>query len=257
MLELYTFRMSHFSEKARWMLDASRTEYREVRWTPFFHVLPALRLGRLGTTVPILHTASGYVQDSTRILNWLDTNLPGFNLVPRDPVQRREVMELEDRFDRIGAHVIRYAYSAALEDRDAVVELWTLDASPLQKRVIAACFPLMRRVFRNRMKISPESVQQSRKRIGELLDELDARVADGRTYLVGDRLSAADITAAALLAPLFGPDEHEIYSREDFRETLRPLVSDWMSRPGAQWVRALYRTHRHMHASGSAAPARR
>ena len=254
MLELYTFRMSHFSEKARWMLDASHTEYREVCWTPFFHVLPALRLGRLGTTVPILHTASGYVQDSTRILNWLDTNLPGFNLVPRDPVQRREVMALEDRFDRIGAHVIRYAYSAALEDRDAVVRMWTLDATPLQKRVIAAGFPLMRQVFRNKMNITPESVQHSRKRIHEALDELDGRVTDGRTYLVGDRLSVADITAAALLAPLFGPDEHEIYSREDFRETLRPLVSEWLARPSALWVRGLYRKHRRTRSPGSTEP---
>ena len=53
MLELYTFRVSHFSEKARWMLDAAGLEYREVAWTPFFQVLPALRRGNRATTVPI------------------------------------------------------------------------------------------------------------------------------------------------------------------------------------------------------------
>lgn len=244
MLELYTFRMSHFSEKARWMLDASHTEYREVRWTPFFHMLPALRHGRRGTTVPILKTATGYVQGSSRILDWLDLNMPGFHLLPKDPELRREVLEIEDRFDRVGAHVIRYAYSAVLDDAASVVELWTLDAGPLQKRVIASTFPLLRAAFRNRFKVNPDAVAQSRQRIGEGLDFLDQRLSDGRPFLVGDRLSAADITACALLAPLFGPDQHEVYSRADFRAALRPLVENWLERPAAKWLRRTYREYR-------------
>ncbi|MGQ0621059.1 MAG: glutathione S-transferase family protein [Panacagrimonas sp.] len=244
MLELYTFHISHFSEKARWMLDASRTEYREVCWTPFFHLLPALRHGRLGTTVPILRTASGYVQDSTRILHWLDLNMPGFKLLPKDPALRREVMDIEDRFDRIGTHVIRYAYSAILDEAASVVNLWTLDAGPWQKRFLATTFPVLRATFRKRFKVTPDAVVHSRRRIAEGLDFLDQRLADGRPFLVGDRLSAADITACALLAPLIGPDQHPVYSRTDFRAALRPLVEDWLEQPAAQWLRRMYRESR-------------
>lgn len=241
MLELFTFRMSHFSEKARWLLDASATEYREVCWTPFFHVLPALAHGRIGTTVPILRHRGGYVQDSTRILLWLYCNMPGFQLLPRDETARKQVLEWEERFDRIGAHVIRYAYSAALDDREAVVTLWTLDASPLQRRFIATTFPLLAAGFRRISGISPAAAERSARTIERALDELDAALADGREYLVGDSMTAADITACALLAPLVGPAEHPVYSRADFRRTLEPLVRAWQQRPAFDWVRRRYR----------------
>lgn len=244
MLELYTFRMSHFSEKIRWSLDAAGVEYREIRWTPFFHVLPALRHGRIGTTVPILRHGGGYVQDSTRILMWLDSNMPGFHLLPRDPDQRKQALELEARFDRVGAHVIRYAYSSILDDADAVTQMWTLDANAMQKRFIRSTFPALRAVFRRKFGFDAARVARSRQAITEALDFLDAQVADGREFLVGDSLSVADITACALLAPIIGPDEHEVYSRQDFRAALAPLVSDWLQRPAAEWLRRRYRERR-------------
>ena len=243
-LELYTFRMSHFSEKARWMLDAAGIEYQEIRWTPFFHVLPALRHGRIGTTVPILRHGGGYVQDSTRILMWLDSNMPGFHLLPRDPDLHKQVLELEARLDRVGAHVTRYAYNAVLDDADAVIRLWTLDASPLQKRFIRSAFPVLREIFRRKLGFDAARVTRSRQAISDTLDYLDTQLADGREFLVGDRLSAADITASALLAPLMGPDQHEVYSRADFRAALKPLVSDWLQRPTAQWLRRRYQHRR-------------
>lgn len=240
MLELFTFRISHFSEKARWLLDASGTEYREVCWTPFFHIWPALRYGRRGTTVPILRHRGGYVQDSTEILLWLDNNMPGFQLLPHDKALRHDVLEWEARFDRIGMHVMRFAYADALDDADAVVTLWTMDATSLQRRLIRSGFPLLRATFRHMLNMSEASVARSAQRIGEALDDLDTELADGREYLVGDRLSAADITACALLAPLVGPAEHPVYAREDFRAGIAARVAPWQARPAFAWVRRRY-----------------
>lgn len=243
-LRLYTFSISHFSEKIRWALDASRLDYEETRWTPFFHVVPALRKGKLGTTVPILQSGCTCIQDSTRILRWLEENQPGFTLIPQEPALRTEAMAIEERFDRVGTHVIRYAYSNALRDADTIVALWSLDARPYQARIIGSLFPLLRMAFRQMFRIRPENVARSKQAIAEGLDWLDAHLADGRRFLVGDRLSVADITAAALLAPLFGPDEHPAYSRPDFRAGMAPLIEEWNGRPAAKWVREMYRRHR-------------
>lgn len=244
MLELFTFRLSHFSEKARWMLDASRTEYRETRWTPFFHIGPALLHGRLSTTVPILRHRGGYVQDSTRILHWLDGNMPGFRLLPREASLRAEVLEIEARFDRVGSHVLRYVYSLIMDDARLVTALWTPDSNVLQRRFISASFPALRSVFRRRFDLSEKRVDYSRAVIEEGFAFLDARLADGREFLVGDTLSAADITACALLAPLIGPDEHELYSHADTRAKIAPRINDWLRRPSAEWVRRRYRERR-------------
>lgn len=241
MLELFTFRLSHFSEKTRWMLDVSRIEYHETFWTPFFHLGPALLLGRIATTVPILKHRSGYVQDSTRILHWLDTNMPGFRLLPRDAAQREEALALEERFDRVGGHVLRYVYSLIMDDAALVTALWTPDSTSLQRRFIAASFPVLRALFRRRFDLSEKRVAHSREVIEDGLAFLDAMLADGREFLVGDALSAADITACALLAPLVGPDEHEMYSRADTRGKIAPQLGNWLSRPSAEWVRRRYR----------------
>lgn len=246
-LTLHTFSISHFSEKARWLLDASGIHYVEKPWVPFFHIVSALRLGgRKKTTVPILVTETGPVQDSTRILLWLEENRAPFALMPTDAALREQVLAVEDRFDRIGTHVIRYAYRDALDDSEGIKTVWTLDASPLQKRIVGAAFPLMRAGFRQMLQSSnPKAVASSERKILEGMDWIAQRTAQGHRYLVGDSLTAADITAAALLSPLACPDEHAVYSRPDFQKGVTALKARHADHPAMVWVRRLYRDHRH------------
>ncbi len=247
MLKLHTFSVSHFSEKARWLLDAAGVDYIEEPWVPFFHIAKALRKGGRGaTTVPVLDTGEGYVQDSTRILLWLESNRAPFALLPADPALREQVLAVEDRFDRVGAHVIRHAYSAALDDAAGITAIWSIDATPLQARMLRIGYPLLRLAFRSKLKLgNVAAVASSERKFGEALDWLAEQLQDGRRYLVGNQFSAADITAAALLAPLACPDQHPVYSRADFRAGIAPLRAKWQHSVGLEWVRAIYRQHRH------------
>lgn len=242
-LRLYTFSVSHFSEKIRWMLDVSAIRYTEVRWTPFLHMASAWLKSRKATSVPILQSSDETIQDSTRILLWLERHYPQFQLLAQDPEQRKEILEIEDRFDRIGPHVIRYVYSVALDDEEGVKRLWTLDSNPLQRALVQSGFPVMRIGFTRLLAMTPNNVEKSRSRIDADLSWLEERLA-GKQFLVGNRLSAADITAAALLGPLVCPSEHPVYGRQDYRDTLRPLIEPWRSRPAFVWVESLYREHR-------------
>jgi glutathione S-transferase len=247
LLTLHTFSISHFSEKTRWMLDASGVAYVEKPWVPFFHIIPALRLGgRKVTTVPILVTEDGPVQDSTRILLWLEKNRAPFALMPTDTALRAEVLTIEDRFDRIGAHVIRYAYSFALDDTEGIKTVWTLDAKPWQRSVVNKAFPLMRAAFRKMLGLgNPKAVASSQRKILESMDWIASQIADGRRYLVGNQLSAADITAAALLSPIACPEQHAVYSRPDFQKGVAELKARHAGHPAMVWVRQMYRDHRH------------
>jgi glutathione S-transferase len=243
-LRLYTFAISHFSEKTRWMLDASGVAYREIVWTPSFHLLRArLKSGR-GTTVPIIETRDEVVQDSTDILLWLERNRAPFPLLPSGAAERQAVLDIEDRFDRVGKNVIRYAYATALETPKSVQQMWLLKANAVERVLLPALFPVIEPVFRRMFRVEPEAVARSRAVIAENVAWLDERVADGRRYLAGDQLSAADITAAALLAPLAFPDEHPVYGDRDYRAVLEPAVRDWKDGKAFAWVRELYRRHR-------------
>lgn len=245
-LKLHTFSVSHFSEKARWLLDAGGIDYVEEPWVPFLHIAKALRKGGgRATTVPVLDTGSGCVQDSTRILLWLEKNLAPYSLMPIDPKLREEVLAVEDRFDRVGNHVVRYAYSVSLDNAEGVTKLWTIDATPGQTRFIRAAYPLLRLVFRSKLKLGqPAVIAASEQRFGEGLDWIAEQIKGGRQYLVGTQLTAADITAAALLAPIACPDEHPVYSQADYRDGIASLRAKWAGHPALDWVRGIYRQHR-------------
>ncbi len=248
-LKLYTFAISHFSEKIRWALDAARVPYEEVVWTPAFH-LPRTRFKKLPrTSVPIVETADECVQDSTAILQWLEQKRAPFALVPTDPAERREVYAIEERFDHVGENVLRYAYGTALQVPGAVPEMWTVKAGPLARFVLPRIFPAVEPRLRKQFKIFPEPVEQAGKLIAENLAWLDERLADGRRYLVGGRLTAADITAAALLAPLACPDEHPIYSMTRYRDVVAPCVSPFAAPRTFAWVRELYKRDRRLASS--------
>lgn len=241
-LRLYTFSLSHFSEKIRWTLGVEQIPFIEIPWVPTLHMAAARRRGR-GTTVPVIEIGDVRVQDSTRILHWLDKNRGPLALLPKDETARAEVFAIERRFDDIGGHVMRLAYSHVLPDTGAVVKLWTIDATPMQARMLRLFFPMFRALFRRRLDTSGPRVDASRAQIEESLRFIEERTAK-QPYLVGDALSVADVTAASLLAPLVCPDEHPVYASDAFRSGIAPVVGAWARRPAFDWVRGIYREHR-------------
>jgi glutathione S-transferase len=243
LLRLYTFTLSHFSEKIRWALSASAIPFEEHPWTPFFHVPGAVRRGGK-TTVPILEATGVRVQDSTRILHWLEKNRAPFALMPAEPAEREAALAVEARFDHAGEHVVRYAYSTVLDDAESVIRFWTLDATPRQARIVRRWFPVMRWVFRRKLRVNAASVAKSRDAIASGVAWLESQGVPERPYLIGDHLSVADLTAAALLAPLACPDEHPIYGSARYRAGVEPLVRDWQDGRAFAWVRQTYRSHR-------------
>lgn len=249
-LRLYTFALSHFSEKIRWLLDASGTPYREEMLTPFLHLPRTLLLsGGRGTTVPVIEADGVRIQDSARILQWLAARQAPFALLPEEPGMRSSILEIEKRFGRVGTHIIRFTYSYALDEGIVVPRLWTLESGPLTAALVQRSFPLMRAVAKRAFAITPPNAEKSRHVIEESLDWLDAQLADSRKYLVGSSLTAADICACALLAPLACPDQHPVYSREDYRAMVRPQIEAWSTRPSLAWVRELYRRERNFAAA--------
>ena len=242
-LTLYTIAMSHYSEKIRWLMDIEGLPYREVALTPVFHVLPALRMGGRGrTTVPVLRSGEHTVQDSTHIIQWLSTRPGGLRTLPN--AQRAEIMALEDEFDALGNSVVRYLYQQGFAHTEFILALWTRFATPAQAGFLRVAYPVIRAVFKVKLRINEASAQRSARHLDAALTKLEARLADGRRYLVGDQLTVADLTAAALLAPLACPPEHGVYGQPEFIEKMASSGPDWRSRPGLQWVRRLYAEHR-------------
>jgi glutathione S-transferase len=88
-------------------------------------------------------------------------------------------------------------------------ELAPRNVGPRQARIFNALAPVLRDGLRSRLGVTAQRAARARERVLAEFAEVDARLADGRPYLCGDRFSAADLSFAALasLALLVQPEE--------------------------------------------------
>ena len=198
---------SHYCEKARWALRLAGVPFTEEAHPPMFHVPAVKRAGGQRST-PALVTPDGTLGDSVEIMGWLQ-GLPEARWRPYgdDPALWERVKGWERLFgDKLGPNTRRYAYYHLLPLPRAVsLPCITHGAPAREVRLTALFWPLIRWVMRSSMKINREGAARSQGRIDECFEQVAAALREGGGeggYLVGDRLSAADLTFAALAAPV-------------------------------------------------------
>ena len=137
----------------------------------------------------------------------------------------------------------RYLYSPGFAHKALILDIWTQFAKPWEASLVRGGYPLIKSVFKSKLKINPRDVAIAETKIDAQIKWLESRIKLG-FYLVGDSLTVADITAAAMLAPLACPVEHPIYGTHDFRTKMASAAKIWADSPALDWVREVYAKHR-------------
>ncbi len=203
---LITIPLSHFCEKARWALDRAGLPYREEPHAPLLSRLAMWR-GDRGTVPALVHGGRRF-NDSTEILVHADAVCGGCLLYPRDAALRSEIGALVEHFDtELGSHTRRWVYSQLLPHTKLLRSLWSRGVPWIEASMIPVMAPFARLMVRKGYKITPESAQRSLERVRGIFRNVDERLGDGRRFLAGDRFTAADLTFAALAAPVLLPAE--------------------------------------------------
>ena len=206
MLRLVTIPISHYCEKARWALERNGMRYREEPHVQGIHRLAARRAGG-GTTVPVLVTPDDVIDDSAAILAWVDERTaPEHRLFPREVAERREVEALCRRLDEeLGPAGRRLMYVHMLAERELMLSFNNQGVSRWEDRALRWGWPLAIRFARRALDIRPGVEVQDEAVVWRELDFVAGLLADGRPHLCGERFGAADLTFAALSAPLVVP----------------------------------------------------
>lgn len=243
MLKLYTFNISHFSEKARWTLDYEGISYEERVLLPGPHQLTTRRIARR-THVPVLEHDGNYVQGSSAIIDYVADRLGGVRLTARDPTERAKVRELENTLDHVfGRGVQQVLYSELLKDRRTMIDLWSFGGPFWASGFYAVAFPSISSAVKRMYKTDDvEGVAEARQRFVTAFDELDAVLAR-QPYLGGDAPNRVDITLAALLAPVCRVSEHRV-RWPAMPSELADLEASLTGRPTWNHVLRMYREHR-------------
>jgi glutathione S-transferase len=240
---LWQFRASHYNEKARWALDWKGIPHVRRTLLPGWH-MPRVAALTWQTQVPVLVLDGGEViADSTNIIARLEALRPDPPLYPTDEAERRRALELEEFFDeQLGPHIRRAFFFDALDHPDYMVSLFASGEPAITRSLYRTFFPVGRLVMRIAMGIDAPRAERSRQTMEEALDRLEAEIGPSG-YLVGDRFTVADLTAASLLAPLLMPQEFP-YPFPKPPDSVARLRAAYTSRPAFTWGAGMYRRHR-------------
>ena len=248
MVRLYTFNISHFAEKARWALDRTGIRYQERVLLPGPHILTIRRLRQGATSVPALVDEGRAIQGSSRIIDYIDGRYlePDQRLTPAEPELQKQALELERWLDaEIGETVRRFFYQHALPHRELVGVLFTQRGPWWGKMFCGLAYPQITRAIRGMYDINETTAAADAERVRVAFGRLDEMLARG-PYLLGNRFTRADLTLAALTAPIWRISEHP--TRWPAEALYPDVLQKWMAELSRSRIRdhalRMYREHR-------------
>jgi glutathione S-transferase len=246
-LRLVTIPISHYCEKARWALDRARIAYREERHVQGIHRLAARRAGG-GITVPVLVTSEEVLGESEAILEWVDQRSPSeLRLLGSHPHERSEIRQLCRRFDaELGPRGRRLMYVHMFGQRDLALEFNNQGVPGWEGRVLRWGWRPAARFVARELNIYPGVEAEDEPVIWREFDFVADRLADSESYLCGDRFSAADLTFAALAAPMILPANYGVpLPRPDvLAPAFAALISRAREHPAGQFALSMFAEHR-------------
>ena len=245
MRTLYQFPLSHFCEKARWLLDHKELEYVAHNLIPGVHrAFAQLKTGQ--NRLPILRDQDRWIADSTEIALYLDEVYPEHSLLRADLQQRELALEINQQATELGMHVRRWGLAHTLSQSEESLDILIGEKGYL-RQFEKYSKPIIKALLSKGYQLNADKVAESKQRMDALIELLNQRLIENHgRYFVGERLGLADIAVCSMLAPLLEipgtpwEKEHgEVLSEEfkKYKETLTEL-------PIGQYVLRVYKTER-------------
>lgn len=241
-IELWQFRLSMYPEKVRWALDYKGLPHIRHSLLPGPHVVQMLMLCGQKQT-PVLRHGKTLIKGSDSVIDYLEKQFPESALYPADPELKRRAIELQAWFDEIGVSIRRAFFQEFLPETQYAADLFSIGFPESTRAIYRAAFPVTRTILKLDMKITKQSAEEGYLRAQEALDFI-AKNRGPQGYLVGDRFSVADLTAAVVLFSVVLPEELGIEFPSPRPLGIERWLQCWADHPSTSWVREMYSQHR-------------
>jgi len=240
MLILYQFPISHFCEKIRWALDFKKLEYKQVNLMLGPHISRTKKIAPK-STVPILIHDKKVIQNSSDIITYLDETFGQPVLTPAEESEKKQALEWEKYLDdEIGIHVRRCIYAVILDIPSITIPLFSHNAPWYAKYFYKLIYTGLSKKMHQLLKINEKTTQQSWQHLNTAIDKVYTHLQEHK-FLVGNTFTRADLTAAALLAPLCRADGYGL-NWPDYPTELEELIDT--NREKITWVHKCYKKYR-------------
>lgn len=222
MITLYQFEISPFCDKVRRVLHVKGQAY-ETREVPMLDVPLGFRKVNPTGKVPALEHDGRRIGDSTEIVRYLEDRFPEPPLSPHDPSERALCHLLEDWADEsLYFYELRLRFGEAHNRERWVPQLVGNDAAPL-RGLLGFTIPKILAMDMRSQGIGRKPLELVLQELTRHTEAIAGWLGD-REWLVGARLSLADIAVFAQLFAIRGTDEGERIV------AATPKVVAWMTR---------------------------
>lgn len=245
---LLSFPASTGCALARWAMLLYGLDFKEELHTVPFLQLKSQRLGAPDKFFPVIYKGEKVFSSSQTGLTYLESIVPSDRkLIPADPMQAQLVGELwTEIFDTVGQQAGPWAYSFLLPMRKLMVPVFGQGCPWYEKAFVTLFYSTVRKMVGGSLDIDANTANAAMQSIEKIFGRVDGLLEDGREFLVGDRLTMADMSFACLGVPLvWAPGfDGSLPPLESTPAELQETVAKFRERPAGQFILKMFEVYR-------------
>lgn len=245
--DLITFPPSLDCELARFVLTYYGIPFTDHRHTVYFSFIFSWWHGNT-LQVPLLYGSVKPPIDTLRkIIDHFDPLCPDDRNLLLSGADRARVEADWSQFNALlGGATAAFAYFNLLPLREAMLRPLTEGTPYHEVLAVRWFYPAFAFAVTRLLALSPARAQEAIGQIRDVVLAVDARLADGRRYLVGNRLSLSDLSFANAMAPMVLPEEYAgpLPKLAEMPPVLQAAVAEMRSHPAGQFALRIYRDSR-------------
>lgn len=195
--------------------------------------------------VPLLHGAGLRLSGPRPVVDRFDPRaLPARRLLPGGLEAAGVEADWQAYNGALATDVAVFAYFHLLADRALMIPVFSARVPPAEARLTPRVYGLLRGLFSLLLRLRQDRADAAERRIRTVFAAMDRRLADGRRFLCGDRLTLGDIAFAGAAAPLLQPAGYGAVmpAIADMPAALRDTIGALQSSRTADYVDRVYAT---------------
>lgn len=246
-----SFPPSSDCENGRWLLRRYGIEYREERHTmPFFALAIYWNHGK---SIPLYLDGKLSLDGLRSLIDHFDAQAPDDRKLIL-PGQEEETNRLWTHYNvDMGSATVTWAYYHLLPHWGIMLDPLSIGTPVYERLTVKFLYPLPAGLLWFLLKLSRAKADAALTTLRTVFAEVSQRLADGRPYLLGDRMSIADIAFAVSGAPLVLPLGYGGYpgaqgplpSFDQAPPAMRSVVEEMLPTRAGQFILRMYREERY------------
>ncbi len=231
------------SELSRFLLWRYAVPYRENRHIFGWASVLTLLHGGFGQ-IPLIYGKGLRLSGPRAIVDHYEALChPNQMLIPAwQPLRMHIEADWVSFNSQLAYYTAKLAYFYLLPHPDIMLMPFVLGIPAAEAKLTPKLYPALRRLFEILLRLDPRVIAETLEQTTRIVDEVDHRIADGRRFLWGDRITLSDLSFATALAPLLLPEgcTAPLPAYRDLPTELRQIVDDLRQRPSSALVSRIY-----------------